>query len=188
MTTNSRAIRDAITERLTGQDWLPVRIIRNQPLPQLQTDELPGLMVVIMSENMTPDGDANCGPPSYEVDTTIGISLVAGFDEATALDSDIDEIVDKIEDALLRDSSFLHFYGSGSPPLFESITRITRRRLFPQDGESYFMELRLEMTFMHRVTYEPNVPDDYKKTVLTAKLAGSSEGTPTLTVVVDQAT
>jgi Uncharacterized conserved protein (DUF2190) len=46
--------------------------------------------------------------------------------------------------------------------LFEGITGATRRWVFPTEGETYFAELRLELTFRHRADYPPVIADDFK--------------------------
>ena len=194
MSTDALRIRDAITDRLKVQPWLTLNTVQNQPLPQLQPDELPGLLVVIMGESLTPDGDANAGPPRFEAQITIGISIVEGFESPEQLDGDIDEKITLIETALLTDPTFVRGLDPSKPrghpdrePFFEAIERIQRRRLFPQDGETYFTEARLEIVFVKRVQYDPAVLDRYAKTVLTARLAGSSPNSPSLSVVIDQA-
>lgn len=194
MSTDALRIRDAITERLRDLPWLALNAVQNQPLPQLQADELPGLLVVIMGESLTPDGDANAGPPRFEAQVTIGISLVEGFASPERLDGDVDEKITLIETALLTDPTFVRGLDPSKPrgdpdrePFFEAIERIQRRRLFPQDGETYFSELRLEIVFAKRVQYDPAVLDRYERTELTARLAGSPPNSPSLSVVIDQA-
>ncbi|MCJ2067756.1 hypothetical protein MKK75_02865 [Methylobacterium sp. J-030] len=93
MSTDAMRIRDAITERLKVLPGLPALTIRNQPIPQLQEDELPGLLVVIMGETLSPDGDANDGPPRFEAEITIGISLVEGYETPERIDGDIDALI-----------------------------------------------------------------------------------------------
>jgi hypothetical protein len=45
--------------------------------------------------------------------------------------------------------------------LFESVDQVTRRTVFPQDGETYFAELRIELTFLTtRREYPPIITDD----------------------------
>lgn len=195
MSTAATLIRQAIVERLTGHPDLDgIATIRTQPLPQLQNDELPALTIVIMGETLTPDGDENASIPQFVSDITIGISVVTGFAEPFYLDRDLDERIDAIEGALLTDPTFVRGVDRSLPkghperdPLFEAVSRIQRRRIFPQDGEAYFAELRLELTFVRRVSYPPVIRDRYLKTVLTARPAGSSQHTPSLSVVIDQA-
>lgn len=59
--------------------------------------------------------------------------------------------------------------------LFEGVMGATRRWMFPQDGETYFAELRLEITFRTRADYPPVITDDFELLrVTTAFPAGGS--------------
>jgi hypothetical protein len=71
--------------------------------------------------------------------------------------------------------------------LFEGVTQITRRHSFPQNGETYFAEVRLEMTFQVRVGFDPVVPDDYRRTVLITRQLNADPNSPSLTTVIDVA-
>lgn len=192
MSTDALRIRDAITDRLKVLPGLPAMTIRNQPIPQLQEDELPGLLVVIMGETLSPDGDANAGPPRFEAEITIGISLVEGYDTPERIDGDIDALITLIETTLLTDPSFVSKQDPSKAwddperfPLFEAVTRIQRRRLFPQEGEMYLGELRIEMTFAKRVVYDPGVCEDLKHLVFTTRPLGHAPNTPAVTIHVD---
>ncbi|MCJ2102452.1 hypothetical protein [Methylobacterium sp. E-046] len=192
MSTDALRIRDGIVERLRALPGLPVMTLRTQPVPQLQEDELPGLLVVIMGETLSPDGDANAGPPRFEADIMIGISLVEGYDTPERIDGDIDEMITLIETALLTDPTFVRGVDPSKPeddperyPLFEAVTRLQRRRLFPQDGETYLGELRVEITFTKRVSFEPVIPDVLEHVVITARPAGAGPGTPGIGLSID---
>lgn len=183
MTTAATEIREAVIARLSdlpGYKKLPRRV----PLPQQQPSDLPQLSVFIMGERLTPDGDANAAEPSFVTEITIGISDMRGFATTDVLDGQNDTAVDAIEERLLCDPSFTT---KGPDALFEAVTGITRRRLYPQDGETYFAELRLEMTFRLRVDYPPNVPDAFLDMAVTLKRPGhAAPADPTLIIPVPQ--
>lgn len=192
MSTDALRIRDAIVERMQAIPGLPVTTLRTQPVPQLQEDELPGLLVVIMGETLTPDGDANAGEPHFEADITIGISIVEGYGTPEQIDGDVDEMITLIENALLTDPTFVRGVDPAKAkddperyPLFEAVTRIQRRRLFPQEGEMYLGELRVEITFTKRVSFEPVIPDVLEHVVITARPAGAGPGTPPIGLTID---
>jgi hypothetical protein len=152
VTTNATAIRDAaFTRAQASGTWTKAR---KTDVPTLTGTDLPALQVFLLSERMTPDGDANVGVPRFVSEATIGISVVRGFADPVVIDGQIDVDVDAILDGLLCDPTFV-----GVPPagagLFEGVTAINRRRLFPQSGETYFVETRLELTFMFRCDFEP---------------------------------
>lgn len=183
MTTAATDIRDAIVDRLAtlpGYKTPP----RKVPLPQQQPSDLPQLSVFIMSERLTPDGDAGAAEPSFVTEITIGISDMRGFATTEVLDGQNDAAVDLIEERLLCDPSFTT---KGPQALFEAVTGITRRRIYPQDGETYFAELRLEMTFRLRVDYPPTIPDAFESVAVTLQRPGHPAPTdPTLVITVPE--
>ncbi|MCX4195106.1 hypothetical protein OMR07_05585 [Methylobacterium organophilum] len=179
MTTAAWDIREAIIERLSdlpGYKALPRRV----PLPQLQPSDLPRLSVFIMGERLTPRGDAGASAPSFTCEITIGISDMRGFAATDVIDGQNDAAVDAIEERLLCDPSFTQ---KGPDALFEAVTGITRERRYPQDGETYFAELRLTMTFRVGFDYPPIVPDRFKDMAVTAKRPGHP-GAPEPTIII----
>jgi hypothetical protein len=151
-TTNGTAIRDAaFTRAVTAGTYATTRKV---DMPTLTGTDLPALSVFMMRERMKPDGDANVAAPRFVTTCTIGISVIRGFDDPVVTDGEIDADVDAILDILLRDLTFV-----GVPPagigLFEGVTRIDRQRLFAQQGETYFVETRLELDFEYRAYFDP---------------------------------
>jgi hypothetical protein len=192
MPSPSTQIRDAIVARLTGQDWLAVKAIRKQPRPQIQPNQLPALLVVLVDELETPEDEANTGPPRFISEVTIGISVVIGHQPPEQLDADLDDIVARIRSHLLTDPTFVRGVDPGKDlddpersPLFEAVSKVRRGRVFPQDGETYFAEGRLEITFLARTNYEPVIPDVLEHVVITARPAGVGPGTPSIGLSID---
>ncbi len=193
MTCDASRLREAIIARLDGQPWLPVKTVRRRPRPQLQDESLPALFVVFVSEIETPDGEPNMGPPAFMNEVTIGISVVIGETIPDELD-DLDEVMDRIRRHLLTDLTFVRGIDrtkapddpERAPP-FEAVTKVQRGSLFPQDGAAYVEEGRLEISFLVRTAYEPEIPDDYDRTVLTARLVGTDPASPAVRLVIDQA-
>ena len=192
MPSPSTQIREAIVTRLTGQDWLPVKAIRKQPRPQLQPNNLPALLVVLVDELETPEDEANTGPPRFISEVTIGISVVIGHQPPEQLDADLDDIVDRIRSHLLTDPTFVRGVDPGKAeddperyPLFEAVSQGRRGRVLPQEGETYLAEGRLEITFLSRTDYEPVIPDMLEHVVITARPAGTGPGTPPIGLKID---
>jgi hypothetical protein len=150
MTTQATQIRDAIFSRLATLPGYATK--RKTPVPQLQRNLLPALSVYSPDEDWLPAGDnAFAGEPQFVNSATIRISILRGFDDPVVLDGSIDGDMDVIAETLLTDPTFIGQSGA----LFEGITRIQRRRAYPQDGEAYFAELRLDMTFQFHTTWPP---------------------------------
>ena len=176
MTTQAVALREAIIARVTALgDYARVR--RTPPIP-INPAELPVFSVWIDAETLVPDGDENVGPLQFVNDVTIMLSDVRGFSDPLSLDGKIDAQIDRIEAALFTDPDFTRF--DAEEGLFESVERIVRRRYFPQDGETYFAELRTAITFRTRTAFEPVIPDDLNGVDVTARPAGASERTPAI--------
>lgn len=68
-------------------------------------------------------------------------------------------------------------------PLFEAVESIRRRWVFPQQGETFFAELRLEMVFRTRVQYPPRVVDTLEHIRVTSKFG--TDGTPQVVAGID---
>lgn len=192
MPSSSTQIREAIIERLTAQDWLPVKAIRRQPRPMIQPANLPALLVILVDETETPEDEPNTGPPRFMSEVTIGISVVVGQQPPEQLDEDLDDLVDRIRSHLLTDPSFVRGIDPGRDeddperyPLFEAVSKVRRGRVFPQDGETYFAEGRLEISFLFRTHYEPVIPDVLERVEITARPAGAGPGTPGIGLSID---
>jgi hypothetical protein len=172
VSTNALAIREAIFVRM--QTLPGYAKYRRVLTPQIHPTDLPCLSVSIVSEVMSPDGDENAGEPRFISDTVIGISVVRGFADPVALDGQVDIDVDTIEQKLLTDPTFVRF---GPSALFEGVTQITRRRLYPFEGETYFLELRLEMSFRSRVDFEPQITSPFAGVLMNTVPVGGTEST-----------
>ncbi len=195
MSSEATRIREAIIERLTGQDWLPVNGFRRQVRPQLQEDEIPALLVVIADEQETPEDEANTGQPRFMNEVTIGISYCVGYSTPEDLDEQLDKATDGIRKRLLQDPTFVRGVDGTKAlddparyPLFEAVTKVRRGRLFPQEGASYFAEGRIEMTFVFRTSYDPEIPDMLEQITFAARPNGAGAQTPAIRGRVDYST
>jgi len=192
MPSTATRIREAIIDRLTDQDWLPVVGLRRQVRPQLQETELPALLVVIADESESPEDEANCAQPRYMNDVTIGISYCVGSLPPEQLDEILDEATEGIRRRLLTDPTFVRGRDPSKPvgdpdrdPLFEAITKVRRGRLFPSEGATYFAEGRLEITFQFRTRYDPVIPDILERVVVVARPAGFGPKTAPIGLTID---
>lgn len=157
-------IRDAML-RIIG-DVGKYKTVRKTPVPQLQPAQLPALSVFVMACNGRPDGDGNAGQIALNNSDAIAVSVCRGFDDVVVLEGGLDQEVDDIKQRLLTDPGFTKL---GPDGLWESIAQITRQWFFPKDGEAYFAELRMVITFNWREGLEPVIVDDFKGITLTAR-------------------
>lgn len=154
-------------------------------MPTLQPQHTPSLTISLISEEKNADGDDNVAEPRYEFRAVVGISVLKGYEKPEDLDDWVADEADAIETLLLTDTTFITF--DPQHCLFEGVPRITRDRFFPQGGETYWCEMRVEMTFRGRVSYPPRVDDDYLGGKITARPAGNGPDTPGIDVKFDAA-
>ena len=154
MTTIATQIRDAMYSRLTTSafPWVSTRKI---PMPPIQIGQLPALGVYLIRENMSPDGDSNAGPPRYIVDAVIGVMVMDESSTPAVLEGSMDTLVDLIEDTIMTDYSFFNLTDSGGNPLIDSIPNISRTYDFPKEGETQYIQCRLQFTVRFMVIFPP---------------------------------
>jgi hypothetical protein len=155
--TISTYIRDAMFSRI--EPITPWKSTRKTPFPTLQPDQVPALGVFLLRETMQPDGDANVGPPRYIVDAVISVAVVDLASKPTVLEGSVDALVDAILNTLLTDGTFIDLRWTDGSPIIDSIPTIQRTYQFPQIGESYYLECRLQMTVRFMCFFEPVAPN-----------------------------
>jgi hypothetical protein len=164
MTAMANFIRDQLVDRLASIEPSPWKTIRKVPMPSLSTDKLPALGVFMIRENMVGLGDANVGPPKFQSDLVLGISITAASNDEESLQAFVDASVETVLNRLLQDYSFtstLQFPGqpAESPYLIDSFPNIQRTYNFPTGTETYVVECRLQMTIRYWCVYPPETPN-----------------------------
>ena len=123
---------------------------RRSPLLQGQPMDLPMLGVFVLRERRREDGDANHAGPHFKSEITIGFS--GSIHAETADQNKIYELktwIDNVDDILL-----------GYPPFIamtEGIVSMDRQSQHAKVGETTLFEIRVEMTFVTSVWFEPRV-------------------------------
>jgi hypothetical protein len=177
-------LRNAIYDRVTAVSGYTYTTTRKTPLPTLSSKLLPALAVFILGGDGQPDGDANVGNIRLINDDTVALSIVRGMDDPATLEGNIEAELQVLKNALFTDPTFVHF---NNDFFFEALMRTRRRWLFPQNGDEYYIELRFEMTFRTRETFDPVIADTYQKTILTTRPAGKDIHTPAIVTEIDLA-
>ncbi len=163
MSTITTQIRDAMYDRIVAAMPRDFKTTRKLPFPTMQPDMLPALGVYVMRETKSPYGDANLGPPHYQVDAIISVMILDLAGKPENLEGGVDRKIDLIEETILRDPGFVNIREKGTDQIIiDSIPNISRQYLFPQQGETYYLEARLQFTFRFMCVYEPIIPDDLK--------------------------
>lgn len=159
MSTTATYIRDQIVKRISPlYQWKSVRKV---PTVTTQNDQFPRLGVYLVRENENPDGDANVSIPRYLDDTVIAISVMDNLSKPEVLDGSVDAMIDSIKNKLLQDISFVSLADANGTIFLDSIPNISRSYSFPNNGESYYIECRLQMTFRFNVRYDPIFEHDF---------------------------
>lgn len=180
MTSEARAVRDALADRISklGTFITVKRSIVEQIEP---ADQLPAATVFIIRESAASFGDANAGEPHYANTVTLGITVTISEGEQMDLEPTLDIYADQVITVLLQDPEFL----SG----IESVESWEQTQSFPSQGETYYAEGRIQASIVcHPKYWEPIVLDDYRKTVLVTRQLGSDPQAPALETVIDLAT
>jgi hypothetical protein len=152
-------IRDGAYDRIV-KAFKPFKSVRKIPMTPVQPDQVPALGVFFVSEDMGQDGDENAGPPRYISDVVIGISVLDSASKADVLEGSIDKTGSQILATLLRDPTFLDLRDVDTNlPIIESVPRIKRSHSVQKNGEAYYLELQLQMTFRYRCYFEPLAPN-----------------------------
>lgn len=166
-TTPATYIRDEIYKRIENLvEWRTKRKVPNVPYG---ADQFPRLGVYLGRENETPDGDANVGPPRYISEVTIIISVTEALSKPQVLDGEVDDTVDLIKNTLLQDITFVSLKDESGNFMLDSIPNISRQYFYPNNGDTYYIECRLQMTFRMNVVYEPITPIPFETLAVDAR-------------------
>lgn len=158
MTSIATYIRDQALSRIQKANLAQWKSVRKTPFPTLQPDQVTGLGVFILRETMNADGDANVSAPRYISDVVIGISVIDNASSPAVLEGSVDTLIANILDTLLTDPTFVSLKDATGNFLTDSVPLIVRQYSFPTNGETYYLECRLQMTIRYFVNFPPNTP------------------------------
>ena len=156
----ARVIRDGILERLPQLPFFHKFKFSRAQSKQPQPTDLPFAAVFLLPEIGGPDGDYNAGEPRFRKESQIGISVMLNNIEAEELEDALDAAFDVIMIGLLTDPSFMGFKTKYH---IEGVSKYRRQNVFGVLGSSNETptgELRLDLTFVTRTGYDPDVRDD----------------------------
>ena len=152
MSAHSAAIRDAILTLLAPMPgYAKVRKVVQR---QLQPEETPCITVFRGEETMNHDGDPNVGEPRFMHEAIFHVTVMRGFEDPMVLDGRADDDMDAILEILLCNQALV--------AMAEGILSIRKSTAWPQIGDAYYVELRLEITMRYRSFWEPVVPNDFR--------------------------
>jgi len=168
----SIVIRDMLLEKLKVTPFFAGFTFRKSRQLPAQPEKLPFLGVYIISEDMTPDGDANHGEIDFIHDLKLGFSVAIVNNNPEACEEKLDQSFWAIMNSLWRDQYLMNMIdtraypsGIGNPDntRIEGVMRGSRRHAFgtlQQNNETPIGEMRYEATVRYRASYPPIITDD----------------------------
>jgi hypothetical protein len=105
MTTSSYAmiVRDAILVRVQSMPFFSTFKFGTNKAEQVQPEKIPFCGIYFLSEDLTPDGDADVGEPRFRSSVLYGVSIVVQNNDAEAAEDKLDEAWVLVADRLFRD-------------------------------------------------------------------------------------
>src|SRR5580765_5892939 len=164
----ARNIQHGIVERLRKYPFFAKFTFRENQSYQVMPGDLPYCGVYMLPEVQSADGDLNAGPVRLKSESMIGISVIFRNVNPDELENAMDVAFDIIMIGLLQDSTFTGFPPEGQLWI-EGVPRVRRQNVFGSIGstnETPIGELRVEMTFLTKYDYAPNIIDDLELVVL----------------------
>jgi len=164
----ARTIVYGISQRLQALPFFHDFTFRENQSHQVMPHELPYCAVYQLPEVSNSDGDWNAADPKFKSESIIGISVILKNIESTELEDALDGAFDVITVGLYTDAEFMALK-TPSEFSIEGVSRMRRQTMFGTLGstnETPIGELRLEMTFITRYDYPPDIRDDLNLVVL----------------------
>jgi hypothetical protein len=136
----------------------------------------PMLRVYILRERREQDGQANQTVPHFKHTLTLGFSgaIQMETDNQNEL-SALEETMAMLDDILLCQPKFIN--------LVEGVTMMDRVGQYAKVGEITLYEIRIEMAMEFSSRFEPTIPDDLERVVITTQFPDAAHvesGTPQL--------
>jgi len=155
-------IRDGILERLPQIGFFhKFKKFGFTRAYQVQPTDLPFVGVYLLPDTGRADGDANAGAPKFVHSCEIGMSVILPNIEADELENALDAAYDAITIGLLADEKFMQM-GPLSKYNIEGVNHISKIITYGTVGNQNEMpigELQLNMTFVYRFDYPPEILD-----------------------------
>jgi hypothetical protein len=105
MTASSYAmiVRDEILARVKSMPFFATFKFSTNKAEQIQPEHVPFCGVYFISEDLTPNGDADVGEPRFNSSALYGVSIVVQNNDAKAAEDKLDEAWVLVADRLFRD-------------------------------------------------------------------------------------
>ena len=160
--THTRVIRDAILERLPLIPFFHKFKFKRTAANQIMPEDLPCVVVHMLPETMTSDGDYNAAEPRFKHTAEIGISVVLKNIVAEELEDALDASFYVIANGLLTDATFIGFQTASK---VSGVPKMTRSHSYGNVGSTNETPVgiaNIMLQFEYRYDYPPVVRDDLK--------------------------
>jgi len=166
MTASSYAmiVRDAMLARIQAIPFFAAfnKFSTAKALP-IQPEQLPFFGIYFINEDLTPDGDANAGEPSFRSSALYGFSIIVQNNDAEAAENKLDEAWVLLLDKLFRDPSLY----LNKNAMIQAYVRGNRTHQFGAigaDNATPIAECRFTLTCdLGVVDFPPLVPDELER-------------------------
>lgn len=153
-------VRDGIMTRVQALPFFAtVAKFAKTDSRQIQPEDIPYVGVYLMSEKLTPDGDANAGEPRFRAVANIGFQVVIQNNDPDAAEAKLDKAFQALINGLLSDPTLYN----NSEFRIQAYTQGERSHNYGSnmlDNELPVAELRFHLSCdLGTITYEPVVPD-----------------------------
>jgi hypothetical protein len=161
MTASSYAmiVRDEILARAKTMPFFTTFKFGTNKAEQVQPEKIPFCGVYFISEDLTPDGDADVGEPRFRSSVLYGVSIVVQNNDAEAAENKLDEAWVLFADRIFRDPSL---YLNPAAQI-QSYSRGNRTHQFGSVGADNSIpvaECRFTLTCdLGTIDFPPIVPD-----------------------------
>lgn len=144
-------LRDEAYNRVRKIDG--IKTLQKAPILQFNSDGLPMVGLYIARDQGSALGDAVVGQPRFRCILTLGIAVVTKAVPAEG-EHIADKLLSRIMQALLNDATFRK--------QFDGVTGYSRVNQFPAQGETFFAQVRCDLSIQYETDYPPLIVDDFE--------------------------
>jgi hypothetical protein len=159
-----QVLRDGAIAMLKAADTLAGDRVSKEPAVPTPADGLPILAVFIPAEHKTSVSQG--GAPLFSAALTLHVEARVANADPVKVVSDLDALIDQAQIALLCNPDFMRT--SKAWPI-EYVTEIIVRSQIDGDGETFIGKGFVSLTVTYRDEYQPALPDELKRIVMTVK-------------------
>jgi hypothetical protein len=178
MTASSYAmiVRDEILARAKSMPFFATFKFGTNKAEQVQPEKIPFCGVYFISEDLTPDGDADVGEPRFRSSVLYGVSIVVQNNDAAAAENKLDEAWVLVADRIFRDPS-LYMNPAAQIQAYVRGNRTHQFGSVGADNSIPVAECRFTLTCdLGTIDFPPVIDDDFNTLHVTTQWP--SGGTP----------